>query len=125
MKIEKAKSHEDLIVWQEAHKLVIEVYGATNSFPSHEIQGLAADLRRISIGIPKTIADGFKQPSNEEKINYFQYTYAAIEDCRYYLILARDLSYLPTENFDTVVNQLSNTRKLLQAYLSSLRFSNN
>jgi four helix bundle protein len=38
---EKAKSFKDLIVWQKAYGLVLEIYKLTNAFPKHETYGLA------------------------------------------------------------------------------------
>ena len=42
----KVKSFEDLTVWQEAHKLTLEVYKMTVRFPETEKYGIVSQLRR-------------------------------------------------------------------------------
>lgn len=38
--MEKAKSFRDLLVWQRAHELVLEVYKVTQHYPTEERFGL-------------------------------------------------------------------------------------
>ncbi len=63
MKREPAKSFQDLIVWQKAHQLVLEVYRFSSSFPKTETYGLVSQLRRASVSVPANIAEGFKKKS--------------------------------------------------------------
>jgi four helix bundle protein len=55
-----AKTFEDLIVWQRAHKYVLDCYALTSGFPRSEIFGLSAQMRRAAISVPANIAEGFK-----------------------------------------------------------------
>ena len=55
----KVKSFEDLTVWQEAHKLTLEVYELTVKFPGAEKYGIVSQLRRCSSSVPANIAEGF------------------------------------------------------------------
>jgi hypothetical protein len=43
---EPAKSFRELIVWQKAHELVLEIYRLSALFPKEEIYGLTSQLRR-------------------------------------------------------------------------------
>lgn len=58
MKREPAKSFRDLIVWQKAHQLVLEVYRFSSSFPKSETYGLSSQLRRAAVSVPANIAEG-------------------------------------------------------------------
>ena len=42
------KDFTKLRVWQEAHKLTIQIYVITKKFPSDELYGLTSQLRRAS-----------------------------------------------------------------------------
>jgi four helix bundle protein len=53
----KVKSFEDLTVWQEAHKLTLEVYKLTAKFPGSEKYGVVSQLRRCSSSVPANIAE--------------------------------------------------------------------
>lgn len=56
-----ARSFEDLIVWQKAHKFVLSVYELSSNFPKSETYGLTSQLRRAAVSIPANIAEGFKK----------------------------------------------------------------
>jgi four helix bundle protein len=64
---EPAKTFEDLIVWQKAHALVLDVYRVTRSFPREEIYGLTSQLRRAAVSVPANIAEGYKKRGRAEK----------------------------------------------------------
>jgi four helix bundle protein len=52
------KSIHDLIAFQRAVDLCVEVYEVTAAFPKHELYGLTAQIRRAAISIPSNIAEG-------------------------------------------------------------------
>ena len=66
----KTKSFKDLIVWQKAYRLVLEVYKITKTFPRHEIYGLTQQVRRAAISIPSNIAEGY---GRKHKAEYQQF----------------------------------------------------
>ncbi len=112
-----AKSFEQLIVWQKAHQLVLGVYRLTETFPRNETYGLTSQLRRAAVSIPANIAEGFKKRGRADKIRFMNIVQGSLEECRYYLILAKDLNYGDTTNLQP---QLEETSKLLEAYSAKI-----
>ncbi len=112
-----AKSFEQLIVWQKAHQLVLEIYRFTDSFPRQEIYGLTSQLRRAAVSIPANIAEGFKKRGRADKARFLNIAQASLEECRYYLILAKDLNYGDTTRLQP---QLEEVSKLLGAYAAKI-----
>ncbi|MEQ8225359.1 MAG: four helix bundle protein [Candidatus Eremiobacterota bacterium] len=108
-----ARSFQDLIVWQKAHKLVLSIYHYSDNFPRKEIYVLTSQLRRAAISIPANIAEGFKKKSNADKKRFMNISQGSLEESRYYLILARDLGYGDSEE---LLVQLEEVSKLLEAY---------
>ncbi|MBI4765970.1 MAG: four helix bundle protein [Deltaproteobacteria bacterium] len=117
MKRKPAKDFQELIVWQKAHQFVLLVYKFCECFPKHELYGLTSQIRRAAISIPANIAEGFKKKTKPEKARYLNIAQASLEECRYYLILAKDLGYGDTT---TLINQLEEVSKLLEAYLTAI-----
>ena len=115
--IEKSKSFEDLIVWQKAHAFVLDVYSFTNSFPKSEIYGLTSQFRRSAVSIPANIAEGFKKKTKLDKSRFFNIAQGSVEECKYYLILSKDLNYGETIKLKSQIAEVS---KLLEAYNNSL-----
>lgn len=64
---EKSKSFEDVLLWQKAHKFVLEVYKITKSFPKEELYGLTSQLKRSAVSIPANFVEGFKKISKADK----------------------------------------------------------
>jgi len=108
-----AKTFEDLIVWQEAHEFVLGVYRFTDSFPKSELYGLTSQLRRAAVSIVANIAEGFKKTGKADKARFFNTSQGSIEECRYYLVLSRDLNYGDPKDLGLLLDEVS---KLLTSY---------
>src|SRR5437667_7757197 len=93
MNRQPAKSFEDLVVWQKAHQFVLGIYRLTDGFPKTETYGLTSQLRRAAVSIPANIAEGFKKNGRPDKVRFMNIAQGSVEECRYYLILAKDLGY--------------------------------
>ena len=112
-----AKSFEQLIVWQKAHQFVLGVYRLTETFPRNETYGLTSQLRRAAVSIPANIAEGFKKRGRADKVLFMNIAQGSLEECRYYLILAKDLNYGDTTKLQP---QLEEASKLLEAYSAKI-----
>ncbi len=112
-----AKSFEDLVVWQKAHQFVLKVYTMTECFPKAETFGLTSQLRRAAVSIAANIAEGFKKTGRADKARFFNIAQGSIEDCRYYLILTRDLNYGAPVEEKSLLEEVS---RLLDAYRSAV-----
>lgn len=117
MKRQAAKNFQDLIVWQKAHQLVLSVYRYSDTFPKREIYGLTSQLRRAAISIPANIAEGFKKKGKPDKIRFMNIAQGSLEECRYYLILSKDLGY---GEYSELMLKLEEVSKLLGSYSSSI-----
>jgi four helix bundle protein len=117
MKRPPAKCFQDLLVWQKAHQFVLSVYRYSDMFPKAEIYGLTSQFRRAAISVPANIAEGFKKRTKGEKARYMNIAQGSLEECRYYLILIRDLEYGDSSG---LVVQLEEVSKMLDAYACAI-----
>ena len=120
IKMSKIQDFTDLIVWQKSHKLVLNIYRITQKFPSEEKFGLVNQIRRAAVSVPANIAEGFKKRGRADKARFMNIGEGSTEECRYYLILSRDLGYGYSVNLMTNLEEVS---KLLRAYASSILHS--
>ena len=117
MKRPPAKHFQDLIVWQKAHEFVLLIYRYSESFPKSELYGLTSQVRRSAVSVPSNIAEGFKKKTKPDKVRFLNIAQGSLEECRYYLILTKDLDYGDTSK---LMGKLEEVSKLLEAYLSSI-----
>ena len=108
-----AKTFEDLIVWQKAHQFVLAVYHYSDYFPQKEVYSLTSQLRRAAFSIPASIAEGFKKTAKDERLRLTNLAQGALEECRYYLILAKDLGYGDNQE---LMPQLEEVSRLLEKH---------
>ena len=117
MERERARTFQDLIVWQKAHQLVLSIYQCTEAFPKKEIYGLTSQFRRAAISVAANIAEGFRKTGKPDKCRYMNISQGSLEECRYYLILSRDLGY---SDIQGLMYQLEEVSKLLGAYSKAI-----
>lgn len=115
--MEKTKTFEELIVWQKAHQFVLLVYKVTENFPKNEIYGLTSQFRRAAVSIAANIAEGYKKKDYKNKINFLNISHSSLGECRYYVILSKDLGY---HNELTLVDIIDVIGKLLNAYSKAI-----
>lgn len=115
-----ARDFRDLIVWQKAHELVLDIYRITKDFPNNEMYGLTSQVRRSAVSIPANIAEGFKKRGKADKARFMNIAQGSLEETRYYLILADDLSYTDTKN---CMKNLEEVSRLLESYNKAITAS--
>jgi four helix bundle protein len=98
----KVKSFEDLTVWQEAHKLTLEVYKLTAKFPAAEKYGIVSQLRRSSSSVPANLAEGFGRATTRELLRCLQIARGELEETRYFVLLSRDLGYVAPQDYERI-----------------------
>ena len=112
-----SKSFEDVELWQLAHRWVLEIYKFTEAFPKQELFGLTSQLRRAAVSVPANFAEGFKRVGLADKLRFYNIAQGSLEECRYYLILSRDLQYGEVSELRRKAGQIS---KMLGAYMRSV-----
>jgi len=52
-----ADGYPDLVVWQKAVQLSVDLYRASAIFPKEEVYGLTSQLRRAGVSVASNIAE--------------------------------------------------------------------
>ena len=112
-----AQTFLDLMVWQKAHRFVLEVYVLTAAFPKPETYGLSLQMRRAAVSIPANIAEGFRRRGKADKARFMNIAEGSVEECRYFLILAKDLGYGDVQKLYVMLEEVS---RLLGAYAAAI-----
>jgi four helix bundle protein len=112
-----ARTFQDLLVWEKAHRFVLDVYAFTAVFPKQETYGLSLQMRRAAVSIPANIAEGFRRRGQADKARFLNIAEGSVEECRYFLILAKDLGYGDTQKLTAMLEEVS---RLLGAYASAI-----
>lgn len=118
--MENTKSFTDLIMWEKAHLFVLETYTVTEDFPKSELFGIVSQIRRAAVSIPANEAEGYKRRGKAEKLRFFNISQGSVEECRYYIILSKDLKYIDENQYNSLMTKLEDASRTLNNYCKIL-----
>ena len=110
-----------LKVWQETHKLVLEIYKVTAGFPKSEIYGLVDQLKRASYSVPANIVEGQSRNTTKEYLQFLYNARGSLEEVRYFLLLSYDLDFLIENIYNELEQKYESASKMLNGLIKSLR----
>jgi four helix bundle protein len=111
----------NLKVWEKAHALTLEVYRRSAGFPDSERFGLTAQLRRSCASIPANLAEGCARGGDTEFVRYVNIAMSSAAETDYHLLLAHDLRYLKEADYQLLLEQISEVKRMLNAFERTLR----
>ncbi len=111
------KSYEDLVAWQKAYALVLEVYRVTKLLPDDERFGLVSQMRRAAVSIPSNIAEGWGRRSRTDYIRFLKMAIGSCYELHTQLRLATDLGYMRNSK---VIQGLNEVERIVNALIRSL-----
>lgn len=115
------KSFTDLTTWQEGHKLVLQTYQLTKSFPSDEQFGLKSQMQRAAVSVTSNIAEGFSRDSYADKKHFYIMAHGSLTELQNQSLVARDVSYFTKDQFINFANQAVIVHKLLTGLIKSTK----
>ncbi len=90
---------ERLEAWARCHRLVLEVYAVTTTWPVHERYGLTSQARRAAVSAAADIAEGSAKRGRREFRRYLDISLGSLAELEYLLRLASDLHYLAESDY--------------------------
>ena len=106
-------SYKDLIVWQKATEVAVQVYGLTKEFPRDEVYGLTSQMRRAAVSISSNIAEGKLRGSPLEWKRFLSIAYGSAGELETQIEIARRLDIGKKEKLDEVDELLQEVMKML------------
>jgi four helix bundle protein len=113
-------SYKDLIVWQRAIELCLEIYRLTANFPAAERFGLTNQLRRAAVSIASNIAEGYGRASTGEYRLFLGHARGSNCELQTQLILSKALEFGPENTFDQAETLSADVSRLLIAIMKKI-----
>lgn len=111
------KSFEDVIAWQKARLLVIDLY---KIFGTHKDYGFRDQVLRAGVSIMNNIAEGFDRGSNKELKQFLIIARGSASEVRSMLIVGEDLGYIKPEHNKELLAITKDISKLLTGFIKSI-----
>jgi len=114
------QSYKDLIVYQKAYKLALEIYQATKEYPKEEIYGLVSQMRRSAVSIPCNIAEGYRRGHRKVYVQFLYMAHGSCSELETLIVLSYDLNLMGKDLFENLYHLQEEVSKLLKGLISSL-----
>ena len=112
--------YRDLLVWQKAMDLCVEVHNATLTFPKQEIFGLSAQLKRSVVSVPSNIAEGHGRRTTPDFIHFLFISRGSLDEVETQLTLAMRYNYLSQTDHDDLLERCGEVGRMLNGLIDSL-----
>ena len=114
------QKYDDLIVWQKAMDLVVEVYKIIKLLPKEEMYTLSNQMKRAAVSIPSNIAEGHERNTTKDFIKYLHTAKGSKGELETQLLICVRLQYLTQVQIETAQRMLIEIGKMLNALIQSL-----
>lgn len=104
---------KELIVWQKAMDLVLEVYGLVKLLPKEEIYSLSDQMRRAAVSVPSNIAEGQARNHTKEFIQFISIAKGSLAELETQLLVCVRLEYIDDEQTKKALALIEKIGKML------------
>ena len=118
-------TYSDLIVWQKAIDLVVEIYRLVSFLPKDENFVISQQMRRAAISIPSNIAEGQSRKSKKEFLNFLSIATGSKSELETQLIICCRLKYLKEKQIDTALKMCDEISKMIYALSETIDICEN
>jgi four helix bundle protein len=110
-------SFEEIIAWQKARELTNIVY---KIFSKNKDFGFKNQIERAAVSVMNNIAEGFERQTNKEFKNFLYISKGSCGEVRSMIIIAKDLSYISSEEFNDIQQRCQEISRLLSGFIKTL-----
>ena len=119
----KFKSFEEINSWQKSRIFNKKIYLVTENPNFKKDFDFVRQIRRASLSISSNIAEGFERNTDKEFVYFLYVAKASAGEVRSQLYLAFDLEYIIKEEFEMLLNSVTEISKLLSGFIKYLESS--
>jgi four helix bundle protein len=117
------RSHKELIVWQKAMDLVVEIYRVTETYPQREMYALASQMRRASVSIPSNIAEGRSRTTRKDFVHFVRIAYGSVSELETQILISKQLGFIKEKEMKTTILLVEEVSRMLHAMIKKLEAS--
>lgn len=111
------KQFEDLIAWQKAQDLAVEIY---KHFSQNKDFGYRNQICEAAVSISNNIAEGFDRSSNADFSRFLYISLGSCSEVKSMLYLGNRLDYISIEAKDKLINDSNEVSKIIRGLIKSL-----
>lgn len=111
---------KDLVAWQKAMDLVVEVYKVSEAFPRREMYSLADQLRRAAVSVPSNIAEGQAHFSHRGFLHFLRHASGSLAEIETQMIISQRLGYVSEAGVKETLERIHEVGRILSGLMASI-----
>ena len=111
-----SQSRPSVLPKAELPKTIFVNITVMTGLPDWERYALTSQFLRAAVSVPANIAEGYRKMGKADKLKFMNIAQGSLEECRYYIILAKDLGYINVQTHDVLEQKAEFISRLLTAY---------
>ncbi len=116
----QANSFRELIVYQKAYSLAMEIFSVTGTFPKEEKYSLVDQIRRSSRSITSNISESWARRSYIKSfVNKLTDSPGEEYETETWLDYSKDCNYITSEKHQELMNGYDEVRKMLISIINN------
>jgi four helix bundle protein len=112
---------EDMLAWQKAKALTIEIYKITNEPLFSKDFGLKDQIRRAAVSVPSNIAEGFGRGGTNEFKNFLSISKGSLYEVKTQLILAYELGLVEEKLKEQLIINIEEVTGMIAGLIKYLK----
>lgn len=112
---------EDMLAWQKAKALTIEIYKITNEPLFSKDFGLKDQIRRASVSVPSNIAEGFGRGGTNEFKNFLSISKGSLYEVKTQLIIAYELGLVEEKMKEQLILNIEEVTEMIAGLIKYLK----
>ena len=115
------QSFKDLVVWQKAIDLTVDVYKLNAKFPDAERFGLTNQMRRASVSVSSNISEGYGRATKGEYVQFLCHARGSCSELETQLVIAKRLGFGSPGNLESADSLCNEVGRMLGELMKSIR----
>ena len=115
------RDFEDLIVWQRAVELAVELYRITAGFPAEERYGMTSQLRRAGVSVSSNIAEGSGRGTTRDLVSFLTNSRSSLFETRSLIVVSQRVGLLEPLQCVKTVSLMKEVGKMLSRLRTNLQ----
>ncbi|MFN4144749.1 MAG: four helix bundle protein [Runella sp.] len=115
------QNYRELIVWQKAHYLTLEIFKIIRQYPKDEQYILISQIKRASLSVVLNIVERCGKFKPLDTANFFQIALGSAQEVEYCLFLSKELSYLNIEEYENLSQHIGEVKAMLISLIKKIR----
>ena len=114
------RTFRDLVAWQRAYALGMQIYRVTRQLPDTERFGLVIQLRRAAVAVASNIAEGYGRGGRADYSRFLKLARGSLYEVDTQLMFCVDLAYVSREDYAAAKQCLDECERVLAGLIRAI-----